>query len=92
MMVDVRGCRRLDLVLNGELVCNRSHQTHYEQWGELWGTFIAEGHPAQELHLRGYRDHSYGKLCIYQRILLFLFMFLHFSLLCMFLMLLLFFS
>ena len=38
-----------------------SHQTHYEQWGELWGTFIADGHPSQQLHLRGYHDHSYGQ-------------------------------
>jgi len=37
-----------------------SHQTHYEQWGELIGVFQAEGHEEQKLFLRGYRDHSYG--------------------------------
>jgi len=42
------------------LYCCSSHQTHYEQWGELWGTFVAEGHPSHQLHLRGYHDHSYG--------------------------------
>ena len=38
----------------------RSHQTHYEQWGELHGTVLAEGYPEKILYLRGYRDHSYG--------------------------------
>ena len=42
------------------LYCGSSHQTHYEQWGELWGTFVAEGQPSHQLHLRGYHDHSYG--------------------------------
>jgi len=38
-----------------------SHQTHYEQWGELWGSFKVEAQPEVSLHgLRGYRDHSYG--------------------------------
>ena len=46
------------------MVWYSSHQTHYEQWGELWGTFAVEGLPTQELHLRGYRDHSYGKYWI----------------------------
>ena len=40
--------------------CGSSHQTHYEQWGELWGTFVVEGQPSHQLHLRGYHDHSYG--------------------------------
>ena len=48
------------LASDGDLVCYSSHQTHYEQWGELWGTFVAEGHPTRELRLRGYHDHSYG--------------------------------
>ena len=56
---------KIRLVVAGERVCFSSHQTHYEQWGELWGTFTAEGHPTQELHLRGYHDHSYGKYCIF---------------------------
>lgn len=37
-----------------------SHQTHYEQCGELRGTFVAEGHPRQHLRLRGCHAHSFG--------------------------------
>lgn len=38
----------------------KSHQTHYEQWGELLGTIQVDGHKDTQLRLRGYRDHSYG--------------------------------
>lgn len=38
------------------------HQTHYEQWGEMWGTFQVQGHEEMKLSLRGIRDHSYGKI------------------------------
>lgn len=37
-----------------------SHQTHYDQWGELGGILKVEGYDQQILHLKSYRNHSYG--------------------------------
>ncbi|XP_066290085.1 rifampicin phosphotransferase-like isoform X1 [Branchiostoma lanceolatum] len=37
-----------------------SHQTHYNQWGQLWGGLHIEGHEEQHVRLKGYRDHSFG--------------------------------
>ena len=63
-LVDLQNATRCvfisDLIRNKMCVYFRSHQTHYEQWGELHGTMLAEGHPEKILYLRGYRDHSYG--------------------------------
>ncbi|CAH1270228.1 Hypp4299 [Branchiostoma lanceolatum] len=37
-----------------------SHQTHYNQWGQLWGGLHIEGHEEQHVRLKGFRDHSFG--------------------------------
>ncbi|KAI8504506.1 hypothetical protein Bbelb_176240 [Branchiostoma belcheri] len=37
-----------------------SHQTHYNQWGQLWGGLHIEGHEERHVRLKGYRDHSFG--------------------------------
>ena len=38
-----------------------SHQTHYEQWGDLRGTVRVGDEPPRTLCLRGMRDHSTGE-------------------------------
>ncbi|XP_035679829.1 prodigiosin synthesizing transferase PigC-like [Branchiostoma floridae] len=37
-----------------------SHQTHYNQWGQLWGGLHIEGHEEQHVRLRGCRDRLFG--------------------------------
>ncbi|XP_070544378.1 rifampicin phosphotransferase-like isoform X2 [Ptychodera flava] len=38
----------------------KTHQTHYEQWGQISGAIYVEGHEERQLLLRGMRDHTYG--------------------------------
>ncbi|XP_064594937.1 uncharacterized protein LOC135461674 isoform X2 [Liolophura sinensis] len=38
----------------------RSHQTHYEQFGEITGNIDIEKHGIRNVKLQGVRDHSYG--------------------------------
>ncbi|XP_077993169.1 uncharacterized protein LOC144447138 [Glandiceps talaboti] len=38
----------------------KTHQTHYEQWGQLDGRIYVEGYEERQLSLRGMRDHTYG--------------------------------
>ncbi|KAK3592024.1 hypothetical protein CHS0354_031535 [Potamilus streckersoni] len=38
----------------------RMHQTHYEQWGEMWGKICIEGHEERNVRLKSIRDHSFG--------------------------------
>lgn len=40
----------------------RSHQTHYEQFGEISGVVHVEGSPDQAIKAQGVRDHSYGNV------------------------------
>lgn len=40
----------------------RSHQTHYEQFGDITGTVKIEGHAEVKLNISGVRDHSYGNI------------------------------
>ncbi|XP_077868364.1 rifampicin phosphotransferase-like, partial [Saccoglossus kowalevskii] len=37
-----------------------THQTHYEQWGQIEGKIYIEGHDEHYVMLRGLRDHTYG--------------------------------
>ena len=41
-------------------LCNRHHQTHYEQGGELRGYIQVNGHPEKRVIMKSLRDHSYG--------------------------------
>lgn len=43
------------------LISFSAHQTHYEQFGKIEGTFDIEGIGEKTLSLSGVRDHSYGK-------------------------------
>ncbi|GFR86480.1 hypothetical protein ElyMa_006053600 [Elysia marginata] len=40
----------------------KSHQTHYEQFGEISGVVHVDGHPDQSIKVQGVRDHSYGNI------------------------------
>eukprot|EP00105_Crassostrea_gigas_P043190 XP_019927338.1 PREDICTED: uncharacterized protein LOC105339207 isoform X2 [Crassostrea gigas] len=56
-LIPLKAMKEWQIQFSGEMV---SHQTHYEQFGDITGTVKIEGHADVKLNISGVRDHSYG--------------------------------
>nr|XP_034332735.1 uncharacterized protein LOC105339207 isoform X3 [Crassostrea gigas] len=58
-LIPLKAMKEWQIQFSGKMV---SHQTHYEQFGDITGTVKIEGHADVKLNISGVRDHSYGNI------------------------------